>query len=156
MDSQNMNTIYTKDASAEITPIRTFRMSKEEAMQLSDEELLQMVEKATGHTSKDFSDYMNCDFSYTTLTNLLKDRGYENGWHKTSECSSPGFKPTVIPMKKSDEKIVRVSFSLDKSVYDEWKSFNTNVPFKTVTLGYALKRFMEDVRSKKIKFELEI
>jgi len=64
-------------------------MTKEEAKQKSDAELLQMIQQAQGHTGKEFSDYMNCDFSYTYLTGFIRDRGYENGWHKTSEGSSP-------------------------------------------------------------------
>lgn len=46
---------------------------------MTDTELLQMVQKATGHTDKDFTNYMGCDFSYSYLTDLLKDSGYEMG-----------------------------------------------------------------------------
>jgi hypothetical protein len=59
---------------------------------------------------------MNCDFSYTYLTGLIRDRGYENGWHKTSEGSSPVVKPTVIRMKMSDEGTTRKSFIIDEDV----------------------------------------
>ncbi|MCR4813789.1 MAG: hypothetical protein K5879_03050 [Lachnospiraceae bacterium] len=156
MDAQTTNFTPPESVTDGVKPLNTHRMTKEGAMQLSDAELLQMIDKATGHTGKDFQDFMNCDFSYTTLTNILKDRGYENGWHKTSEGSSPIIKATVIPMKKSEEETVRRSYSLEKSIADEWNDFNKNVPFKSVTLGCALKRFMTDCRSGKIKFELEI
>lgn len=156
MDAQNMNITAAESVTEDVNTLSTPKMTKEEAQQKSDAELLQMIQDATGHTGKDFPDYMNCDFSYTYLTSLIRDRGYENGWHKTSEGSSPIVKPTIIRMKKSDEETVRPGYSVDKSVAEEWKQFNKNVPYKTVTLGYALRRFMDDVRSGRIIFELEI
>ena len=134
----------------------TLKITKEECQQKSDAELLAMVAKAQGHTAKDFSEYMNCDFSYSFLTTTLKDRGYENGWHKTSEGTSPVIKPTAICMKKSDKETTRKSFIIDEDVASEWKEFNKNVPFPSVTLGCALRRFMDDYKSGLIKFELEI
>ena len=65
-------------------------------------------------------------------------------------------KPTVIRMKKSDEDTTRKSFIIETGIAEEWKSFNKNVPFPSVTLGSALRRFMDDYNSGRIKFELEI
>ena len=137
--------------------LHSTKMTKEEVQQKTDEELIQMIQKSQGFTGKEFSDRMNCDFSYSYLTGLLKKRGYENGWHKTtSEGSSPIVKPVVLQMKKSDDEVSRQSYMVEKSVADEWKQFNKNVPYKTVTLGWALRRFMDDVRSGRVKFELEL
>ena len=156
MDAQNMNITATESEAEGVSTLSTPKMTKEEAQQKSDAELLQIIQQAQGHTGKDFSDYMNCDFSYTYLTGLIRDRGYENGWHKTSEGASPVVKPTVIRMKKSDEGTTRKSFIIDEDVAAEWKEFNKNVPFPSVTLGCALRRFMDDYKSGLIKFELEI
>ncbi len=131
------------------------RMTKEELKRKTDVEILEMVKSSTGHTGADFSDYMNCDFSYPHLTGILKDRGYENGWHKTSDGVSVA-KPFVIQMKKAGSETTRQAFIIEKAIADEWKEFNKNVPYKTVTLGYALRRFMEDYKNGKIKFEFEI
>ena len=97
MDIQNI----TLTATENVAPTTSTKMTKEELQQKSDKELLALVEKSKGHTGNDFSEYMNCDFSYSFLTTTLKDRGYENGWHKTSEGNSPVIKPTAICMKKS-------------------------------------------------------
>lgn len=156
MDAQNMNITATESETEGVNILSTPKMTKEEAQQKSDAELLQMIQQSQGHTGKDFSDYMNCDFSYTYLTGLIRDRGYENGWHKTSEGSSPVVKPTAICMKKSVNDTTRKSFIIDEDVAAEWKEFNKNVPFPSVTLGCALRRFMEDYRSGRITFELEI
>lgn len=152
MDKQSMYNNETE--SVAITD--TLKITKEECQQKSDAELLAMVAKAQGHTAKDFSEYLNCDFSYSYLTSILRDRGYENGWHKTSDAPSSSPKPIVIQMKKSDDEVSRQSYMLEKNIAEEWKQFNKNVPYKTVTLGWAMKRFMEDVKSGRIKFELEI
>lgn len=156
MDAQNMNITATEGETEGVKALSIPKITKEDAQQKSDAELLQMIQQAQGHTGKEFSDYMNCDFSYTYLTGLIRDRGYENGWHKTSEGSSPVVKPTVVRMKKSDEGTTRKSFIIDEDVAAEWKEFNKNVPFPSVTLGCALRRFMEDYRSGRITFELEI
>lgn len=152
MDIQNI----TLTATENVAPTTSAKMTKEELQQKSDKELLALVEKSKGHTGNDFSEYMNCDFSYSFLTTTLKDRGYENGWHKTSEGTSPVIKPTAICMKKSDKETTRKSFIIDEDVASEWKEFNKNVPFPSVTLGCALRRFMDDYKSGLIKFELEI
>ncbi len=93
MDTREMNITATQsDTESDTKGVKAFstpKMTKEEAKQKSDAELLQMIQQAQGHTGKEFSDYMNCDFSYTYLTGFIRDRGYENGWHKTSEGSSP-------------------------------------------------------------------
>lgn len=65
-------------------------------------------------------------------------------------------KPDIILMKKSEDDTTRKSFIIDKDIAEEWKSFNKNVPFPSVTLGCALRRFMYDYNSGRIKFELEI
>ena len=156
MVAHNMNITSTESVTEGVNTYDTPKVTKEEAQQKSNAELLQMIQQAQGHTGKDFSNYMHCDFSYTYLTGLIRDRGYENGWHKTSEGSSPIMKPTVIRMRKSNEGTIRKSFIIDEGVAAEWKEFNKNVPFPSVTLGCALRRFMEDYRSGRITFELEI
>ena len=101
MDAQEMNITATESDTEGVKALSTPKMTKEEAQQKTDAELLQMIQQAQGHTGKEFSEFMCCDFSYSYLTSLIRDRGYENGWHKTSEGSSPVVKPTVIRMKKS-------------------------------------------------------
>lgn len=152
MDTQNITLTATQNVAQTVS----VKITKEEAQQKSDGELLQMIKDSKGHTGNDFSDYMNCDFSYSYLTSLISDRGYENGWHKVTDTPSSTPKPVIIQMKKSDEEVSRQSYMIEKSVAKEWKEFNQNVPYKTVTLGHALRRFMSDVKSGRIKFELKI
>lgn len=151
MNTQTM--LNNANASTEAT---NKKMTKEELQQKSDAEILALIDGAKGHTGKDFSEVMNCDFSYSYLTGVLSDRGYEIGWHKTSEGNAVKPKPTVIQMKKSDVECHRQSYMIEDSIAQEWKDFNKAVPYKTVTLAYALRRFMDDYKSGLIKFELEL
>lgn len=74
-----MNTTSTESATEDVNVLCAPKMTKEEAQSLTDAELLRMIQQAQKHTGKYFSDYMNCDFSYTTLIKLLRERGYESG-----------------------------------------------------------------------------
>ena len=152
MSTHPKNNISTDTVTQSVVP----KMTKAELIERSDEELLNLVDKAKGHTGNDFGDFMNCDFSYSFLTNVLKERGFENGWHKAIESTSVSTSPEVILMRKSNDEVVRSTYMIEKSIADEWKKFNENVPYKTVTLGHALNRFMDDYKAGKIKFEFEI
>lgn len=156
MNAKNMNITITEGVSVNDTLPDTPKMTKVELQCKSDEEILEMVKKAQGHTGTDFQDYMNCDFSYTYLTGVLQKRGYENGWHKIRENEVQSNQPEIIQMCKSESVTCRQSFIIEKEIAEEWKDFNKNIPFKSVTIGFALKRFMTDVRNGLIKFELKI
>ena len=159
MSEQTMIKTPTEGATPSVAPSthRGPKMTKDELQQKSDAELLKMIRDAQGHTKDDFPEYMNTEFSYSFLTNLMKERGFESGWHKTSEGTSPVIKPDVILMKQPKGKsTTRKSFIIDNDISEEWKAFNRNIPFPSVTLGYALRRFISDYHSGRIKFELEI
>jgi len=129
-------------------------MTKEQCQQLSDSELLEMVQKSQGHTTN-FQKYLNCDFSYTFLTNILKSRGYEHGWYKAKDTPQSPSNITVIPMKKP-KKTIRQSYIIDEQVAKEWKDFNKAIPYNSVTISLALLLFMANVKAGRIKFELDL
>lgn len=130
---------------------KTEKITKKDLITKTDEELLNMIERAKGHTGKEFGDYMGADFSYSFLTNYLRtSRGYENGWYKADVTINNITKETII-MKQSDSPKIRQSYKISKNVADEWKRFNKNVIYKTVTIDEALKRFMRDVKSGKVE-----
>ena len=161
MGKRNINRVQTESAAETVSRsaaknVEEHKMTKEEAKQKTDAELLQMVKDAKGHTTSDSSDYMKCDFSYSYLTSLLSDRGYENGWHKVSDAKATFQEPVIIQMKKSDDEMVRQSYMMGKKTAEKWKEFNKDIPYKTVTIDAALLRFMDDVYSGRVKFEFKI
>ena len=154
MNVQNMHDTLSDTATQTVSQ-STATITKEVCQSMNDSELLNLVNKATGHTGKDFGEFMNCDFSYSFLTTELKNRGYINGWYNLSQITPPQ-KEAIIKMRKSDEETTRQSYMVDTSIAAEWKEFNKHVPYKTVTIGWAMKRFMDDYNSGRIKFELEL
>ena len=133
---------------AQITTVSA-KITAADCQRMSDYELLQLVLKASGHT-KDFQDYTGCDFSHSYLVEILKNRGFKQGWHMPDKDTE-----TII-VKKSAEKCVRQAFSIERSVADEWKKFSSSIPHKNVILQAALERFMSDYRSGRIRFELQV
>lgn len=128
-------------------------MTMEEMQNASDDELLAMVEKAAGHT-KDFSTFLHTDFSYTTLTGELKKRGYQNGWYRNPDVE--GKKHVDVIQMKAPKSTRRVALSMSDEVADAWQQFNKNVPYRSVTIDEACRRFMRDYAEGKISFTLSI
>ncbi len=161
MQEKNINTNCAEDAAQPpVTDVATSntsapKMSLDEARALSDAELLVLINKAQGH-SDGFSDFMQCDFSYSSLNKLLKDRGFVNGWHKVSEGTAPIVKPDVIKLTKSESTTTRKSYVIPDDVAAKWKMFNKDIPCPSVTLAAAMERFMADYKAGKIKFEIGI
>jgi hypothetical protein len=142
-----------KNCTQNATPSAPSKITPEQCQAMSDAELLEMISRSAGHT-KDFQSYMNCSFTYSFLCDQLKNRGYAYGWHKEIRSDSDNIDTIII--KAPAEKPKRQTFEIEKSVADEWRSFNSNIPHSSITLRHALKRFMADYRSGKIKFELQI
>lgn len=126
-------------------------MTKEEVQTKTDDELFAMYSKAQGHT-KDFQSYMRCDFSYSYLVSLIKKRGYEDGWHKVGEGDVPKPKAEWIQMNRPKGEVSRQTYKVPKDVAAEWKSFNEDLPYNSVVIGAAMKRFMDDYRGGLVKF----
>ena len=161
MSRTSTDTNCTVDAAqtpvTDVTTVNTNapKMSLEETRTLSDAELLEMAQKAQGH-SNDFSEHMHCNFSHSSFSNLLQERGYKKDWHKVSEGVTPVLKPDVIKLKKTDSVTTRKSYIVPNDVAAKWKQFNKDIPCPSVTLAAAMERFMADYRAGKIKFEIGI
>lgn len=135
------------------------KMSKEELQKLPDSTLLQMVEKSAGHTGADFSAYLSCDFSYSYLTGELKRRGYLNGWHKAGGSAKASVEdahePEIITLgkKSENESGRRITLTASKDVADVWRNLTLPLPDKQSITDAALKRFIDDVKAGRVKFE---
>ena len=157
-DNDAMNVTYSESVNNTqyATPCIHPLITKDECRNMSDSDLLHMVNNATGHTGKDFGEYMNCDFSYSFLTGELQKRGYINDWHKVTNDDNDNKDITYINMQKSKNETVRQAFLIDKEINDKWKQFNQNIPYKTVTINNALSRFMDDYKKGLIIFTIDV
>ncbi len=133
-------------------------LTLEEVKLWSDEQLLAMLEKAKGNT-KDFQRITNVGFSYSSLCGILRERGYVNGWHKpdggqkneAAPIQEPAA-PKIIKMEPFCEKEDnRLYLTVCKSLADEWKYFTSFYKYPRVINEWALRYFMEEVESGRVK-----
>lgn len=132
-------------------------MTKEQLQQMPDEKLLDMVSRAVGHTGKDFSDFMNCDFSYSYLTTELKNRGYANGWYKAEGIEAKASqKPETIILQKPEDEGKRVTLTVSAKTAEAWRQLVAPVSYKQLVADAALNRFIADVKAGKIEFKVRL
>lgn len=129
-------------------------ISKEEVKSFSDEKLKEMQKKAQGHTT-DFKEYLNCDFSYSFFSNVLKQRGLPHRLRNANNEVSRTDTPDIITLNKSEYSTIRKSYTISSSTADEWRNFCKNVPNPSILLSAAMERFMDDYKTGKIRFEFK-
>lgn len=127
------------------------RTTKDELQTMTDDQLLDMADRAKGHT-KDFQDYMTCDFSYSFLTDTLQKRGYVNGWYKPATVSRIECAETVI--LRSQEPGKRLTLTVDPAVAEEWHEVASSVRHQQALATVALSRLIRAAKDGKIKFEI--
>lgn len=132
-------------------------MTKEDLQNKTDEELLEMIEQAKGHTGPDFKDYYGCDFSYSFLTDTLKRRGWALGWHRVSADSPKNagvaMEKMVVALKKV-ECTERKVFTVPQDTAREWSTFAAGMPYKVPLIDAALKMFMRACQEGKVEFAI--
>ena len=125
-------------------------MSLGEMRRLSDEELNAMYKEAQGHThSPEFQEMFNADFSYTSLTNEMKNRGIELRFKrcrapKSTKSVPDAVRKTEISMSKEGMTVKRRFITVDSDIYDQWLRFIEKFPYPSVVTTAAFKQFMDD------------
>ena len=129
-------------------------ISKEEVKSFSDEKLKEMHKKAQGHTT-DFKEYLNCDFSYSFFSNVLKQRGLPHRLRNANNEVSRTDTPDIITLNKSEYSTIRKSYTVSSKTAEEWKKFSKDIPNPSVLLSAAMERLMNDYKAGKVKFEFK-
>lgn len=112
-----------------------------------DEELLQMYNDAQGDTDN-FKKNFETEFSYTTLTNEIKKRGYVQGWMKqTNECINK----SVKLQKKTKKMLVDVTPECQK----RYSEFISNKQFPYLYTTEALEDLMTKINLNQMKIIVE-
>ena len=136
-------------------------MSLVEMRQLSDDEIINMYQKAQGHTrTADFKKVCNTDFSYSSLTCEMKNRNIplrftrnrKNG--ETTVCGNDSTLPRNVYMTKDGMTLTRHVISVDSETYRQWKTFIEKFTCPSVLTTAALRQFMEDFNAGKIRIEI--
>lgn len=137
-------------------------ITKEDLAKMTDGEVLDLVKKAQGHT-KEMQDFLNCDFSYTHLTNELKRRGWTDGWHKP--VSDPTDMPVAtvctpaperVVLKPPTGKTIRKTLTLSEDTAERWTRLASRVPYKSALVDAAFDRLLKAYEDGLVTFSLDI
>ena len=114
----------------------------------SDPEVLACIAevKANGVKTNDFQNYFKTDYSYSTLTGELSNRGYSQRWVKD--------KPKVVRVKM--EKTARMNLNMTKECREKYEAFLADKSYNFIHTSAALMSYIEDYESGKVKAQVEV
>ena len=114
----------------------------------SDREVLACIAevKANGVKTNDFQNYFKTDYSYSTLTGELSNRGYSQHWVKDS--------PKFVKVKM--EKTARMNLNMTKECREKYEAFLTDKAYNFIHTSAALMSYIEDYESGKVKTQVEV
>lgn len=118
----------------------------EELKQASDEELLKMYEEAQGDTAS-FKTNFGVDFSYSMLTQTIKDRGYVQAWVKKEKTKK------VVEIKMSKDNASK-NLNMTKECNATYSKFLEDKGYPFVHTTAALMLYMDAYKKKEIEVKV--
>ncbi|MBQ8247515.1 MAG: hypothetical protein IJZ42_10315 [Lachnospiraceae bacterium] len=110
-----------------------------------DSELLQMYEDAQGDT-KEFTQKFGTEFSYTSLTSEIKNRGYKQGWIKEGMANSCKEVEVNLNCKKD-----RMYLNMDVDCKKKYENFLKKQKNSYIFTTAALMHFMKEYEQKELQ-----
>lgn len=118
-----------------------------------DQELLEMVKKAPGNTGKSFQSTFGVEFSYTTLTKELNNRGYKKEWHKVDGGKGKkGIVAKIYNLNNLEDR-TRRNLTIPDEIFKIYIKYFGKIHNQSVVIGVALERFIEDYKNGLIDFK---
>ena len=114
----------------------------------SDREVLACIAevKANGVQTNDFQNYFKTEYSYTTLTKELSNRGYSQRWVKDDA--------KVVRVKM--EKTARMNLNMTQECRERYEAFLADKTYNFIHTSAALMSYIEDYESGKVKTQVEV
>lgn len=139
-------------------------MTQDEFKNLTTEEMLSIAKRDYKTTSPDFQQATGLDFSYTTMVNIIKERGYVRSgkqWLPLPKESEEEIAPSVsngIEMKYlTVQDPIKVSYMISKTDRDQMNEIAKNSGLSTTALvNLLIRHFLQDVEDKKINLTVSI
>lgn len=139
-------------------------MTQDEFKNLTTEEMLSIARQDYKTTSPDFQQATGLDFSYTTMVNLIKERGYVRSgkqWlplPKETDVEVAAPDSNGIEMKYlTVQDPIKVSYMISKDDRDKMNEIAKNCGLSTTALiNLLIRRFLQDVDNKKINLSVSI
>lgn len=139
-------------------------MTQDEFKNLTTEEMLSIAKQDYKTTSPDFQQATGLDFSYTTMVNLIKERGYVRSgkqWLPLPKENEEEIAPSVsneTEMKYlTVQDPIKVSYMISKADRDKMNEIAKNSGLSTTALiNLLIRRFLQDVDNKRINLSVSI
>lgn len=139
-------------------------MTQDEFKNLTTEEMLSIARQDYKTTSPDFQQATGLDFSYTTMVNLIKERGYVRSGKQWLPLSKETDREVAAPNSNGIEMKyltvqdpIKVSYMISKADRDKMNEIAKNCGLSTTALiNLLIRRFLQDVDSKKINLSVSI
>ena len=114
----------------------------------SDREVLACIAevKANGVKTNDFQNFFKTEYSYSSLTNELSNRGYSQRWVKD--------KPKVVNVKMG--KTARMNLNMTQECREKYEAFLADKTYNFIHTSTALMSYIEDYENGKVKMQIEI
>lgn len=115
----------------------------------SDREVLACIAelKANGVQTNDFQNFFKTEYSYSTLTKELSNRGYSQRWVKDDA-------PKFVKVKM--EKTARMNLNMTKECREKYEAFLADKSYNFIHTSAALMSYIEDYESGKVKTQVEV
>lgn len=114
----------------------------------TDREVLACIAelKANGVQTNDFQNYFKTEYSYSTLTKELSNRGYSQQWVKDDA--------KVVRVKM--EKTARMNLNMTQECREKYEAFLADKSYNFIHTSAALMSYIEDYESGKVKTQVEV
>lgn len=115
----------------------------------SDREVLACIAevKANGVQTSDFQNFFKTEYSYSTLTKELSNRGYSQRWVKDDA-------PKFVKVKM--EKTARMNLNMTQECREKYEAFLADKSYNFIHTSAALMSYIEDYESGKVKTQVEL
>ena len=114
----------------------------------SDREVLACIAelKANGVQTNEFQNFFKTEYSYSSLTKELSNRGYSQRWVKDS--------PKFVKVKM--EKTARMNLNMTQECREKYEAFLADKAYNFIHTSAALMSYIEDYESGKVKTQVEV
>lgn len=115
----------------------------------TDREVLACIAelKANGVQTNDFQNFFKTEYSYSTLTKELSNRGYSQRWVKDDA-------PKFVKVKM--EKTARMNLNMTQECREKYEAFLADKSYNFIHTSAALMSYIEDYESGKVKTQVEL
>lgn len=115
----------------------------------SDREVLACIAelKANGVQTSDFQNFFKTEYSYSTLTKELSNRGYSQRWVKDDA-------PKFVKVKM--EKTARMNLNMTQECREKYEAFLADKSYNFIHTSAALMSYIEDYESGNVKTQVEV